>query len=105
MSEVEGTVSTDIITALETAANTIHDVTLTERRRLIEQGIEAATNERAQLLVRGEIVPVEPAFMVDMPTLAEGAGRSDTVAVIVSAGMLMLAAEIGRLRRLNADRG
>lgn len=105
MTEVEGIVSADIVTALETAANTIHGVTLKERRRLIEQGIEAATNERAQLLVRGEIIPVEPAFMVDMQTLAKAAGRSGTVAVIVSAGMLMLAAEIGRLRRLNVDRG
>ncbi|KQV40539.1 MULTISPECIES: hypothetical protein [unclassified Rhizobium] len=100
MSGVQANVSTDIVTTLETAANTIHGVTLKERRRLIEQGIEAATNERAQLLVRGEIIPLEPAFMVDMPTLAETAGHSDTVAVIVSAGMLMLAAEIGRLRRL-----
>jgi hypothetical protein len=105
LSEVEGTLSIDIVTALEAAANTIHDVTLMERRRLIECGMDAAVTERSHLSSNGNIAPVEPAFMADMPTLAAAACRSDTVTVIVSAGMLLLAAEIGRLRRLNVDRG
>lgn len=91
----------DIVDALEAAANTIYDIPSQERRRLILDGTEAAKAERTVLLLKGKVLPMEPGFMSDIPTLAEMAGKENAVEVLVGAGMLMLAGEIRRLRGLN----
>lgn len=91
----------EIADALEAAANTIYEIRADERRRLVVAGTEAAKADLAILLKKGTVVPVEPGFMSDMPTLAEMAGKENGVEVIVGAGMLMLAGEIRRLHALN----
>lgn len=91
----------DIVDALEAAANTIYDIHVQERRRLILVGTEIAKAERAHLLSKKTVLPLERRFMSDMPKLAEMAGKENAVEVLVGAGMLMLAGEIRRLRGLN----
>ena len=91
---------TDIVVELEAAANTINDVMPIDRRKLIEEGIAGVASERTLLILKGNVLPMEPGFMSDMPTLAEMAGLDDALELIVSAGMMMLAGEIARLRNL-----
>lgn len=93
----------DIVVALETAANTIDAVPPFDRRKLIEEGVAVVASERTLLILKGNVLPMEPGFMSDMPTLAEMAGHDDALELIVSAGMLMLAGEIARLRNLHND--
>ena len=94
------TQTTDFISELFEAANTLSLVTPAERRLLIEQGI-ATVRAQQELLRVSNITAIEPGFMCDMPKLAEIAGQDDAVDVLVSAGMLMLAGEIRRLRILH----
>ncbi len=96
----------DFISELFAAANTIHDIAPLERRRLIERGIATVRAQRELLHMNGNTVSLEPGFMKDMPGLAVMAARDEGIEVLVAAGMLMLAAEIRRLRilRLGCER-
>ncbi len=101
---MRGDAVTDFISELVEAANTLPSLAPSERRRLIERGISTVQAQRELLHVNGNMVAIQPGFMADMPTLAGMAGDNDAVDVIVSAGMLMLAGEIRRLRILcNGD--
>ena len=93
--------TTDFISELFEAANTLGLVTPVERRRLIERGIAVVRAQQELLRFNGNIAAIEPGFMADMPKLAEMAGQDDAVDILVSAGMLMLAGEIRRLRILH----
>jgi hypothetical protein len=93
--------TTDFISELIYAANTIADVTPFERRRLLERGMAIAAAQRELLELRGDIVPLQPGFMQDMAKLAETAGRENGIEILIGAGMLMLANEIRRLRLLS----
>ncbi len=95
------TQTTDFISELFEAANTLENITLPERRRLLERGIATVRAQQELLRVSSNITAIEPGFMSDMPKLAEIAGQDDAVDVLVSAGMLMLAGEIRRLRILH----
>lgn len=93
--------TTDFISELIYAANTIADVTPFERRRLLKRGMAIAAAQRELLELRGDIVPLQPGFMQDMAKLAETAGRENGIEILIGAGMLMLANEIRRLRLLS----
>jgi len=93
--------TTDFISELIYAANTIAEVTPFERRRLLERGMAIAAAQRELLELRGNIVPLQPGFMQDMAKLAETAGRENGIEILIGAGMLMLANEIRRLRLLS----
>jgi hypothetical protein len=92
--------TTEIISELERAAYTLEKVTPTERRRLIEHGVTVVNAQRKMLHAKGNVKLLEPGFMTDMGTLAELAGRSGDIDILISSGMLMLAAEIQRLDQL-----
>ncbi|MBW6425443.1 hypothetical protein KX729_28915 [Rhizobium sp. XQZ8] len=72
-----------------------------KRRRLIDRGIATVHAQQELLRLNGTTFALQPGFMSDMPTLARLAGQEDAVDVLVSAGMLMLAGEIMRLRILH----
>jgi hypothetical protein len=98
--------TTDFITELFEAANTLQNVTPAERRRLIERGIATVRAQQELLRLSGNTKAIEPSFMSDMPALAVIAEEDNAVDTLVSAGMLMLAGEIRRLRILHhCDRG
>lgn len=100
------TQTTDFISELFEAANTLQNVTPAERRRLIERGISTVHAQQELLRLNGNTVAIEPGFMSDMPALAMVAGQDNAVDTLVSAGMLMLAGEIRRLRILHrCDQG
>lgn len=91
--------TTDIVHELHVASNTIFDVALSDRQRLLLDGIEEAASFRRLALLAGVHDPDPPGFMDDMPKLAAMAGDADAVEVLIAAGMSMLAGEIERLRR------
>lgn len=88
------------ISELVFAANTIESVTPPERRRLIERGIATVRAQRELLTLRGNVIPMEPPAMRDMEALAVRAEYVPGIGLHVSAGMLLLAEEIRRLRIL-----
>jgi hypothetical protein len=95
------TQTTDFISELFEAANTLRTIAPAERRRLIERGIATVRAQQELLHLNSNTVAMDPGFLKDMPTLAEMAGRDDAVDVVIGAGMLMLAGEIRRLRILH----
>lgn len=95
--------TTDFVTELVRAANTLTAVTPFERRRLIERSISVIGAQRELIRLDGGVAHDLPGFMQDMATLAEMAGRDSGIDILVSAGLLMLAGEIQQLRTLYHD--
>lgn len=92
--------TTDFTAELFKAANRLDVVSPFERRRLIERAVAVIAAQRELLKLRGDIVPIEPDFLKEMGKLAEMAGGDNGVDVLISAGLLILAEEIRRLRIL-----
>lgn len=92
--------TTDFISELVAAANMIELIRPSERQRLIERGVLIVKAQQDLLHVSGNTIAIEPAFMRDMPKLADMAGRDEVAELVVGAGMLMLAGEMRRLRIL-----
>lgn len=91
---------TDFTTELFEAANRLDVVSPFERRRLIERSVAVIAAQQELLKLRGNVVPIEPDFLKEIGKLAEMAGGDNGIDVLISAGLLMLADEIRRLRIL-----
>lgn len=92
------TCDADVLLDLQAAANRIFEVDPADRQRLIVRGIHNVASLERRIRHAGHPSGATPAFLADMPKLAEVSAEADAVEAVVAAGMMMLAEEIERLR-------
>ena len=95
------TVTTNLIVEFVKAANSIPALPLTERRRLLERGVTAASALRGLLVRTGKVAPFDEAAEQVIGDIARNVENmpDETVAK----ALLALAAQIRTLRILNRE--